>query len=131
MLEQQDRGRGRPGSLLKSLLKFLLPEVHYTRKRKTNRPRGQSARISCTANLRLYSHWLTKKLEVTYQIVKEQASYSNLSTRADKARNKKLTRNYPARGPKSRLSEGNSTHRTVAVNGLKIKPKTSFNEGPV
>jgi len=49
-------------------------------------------------NLHLYSLWLTKKLEVTYQIVKEQASYSNLSTGVNKVRNKKLTRNPSARG---------------------------------
>lgn len=63
--------------------------------------RGPFARISCTANLRLYSHWLTKKLEVTYQIVKEQASYSNLSTGVNKARNKKT---HPKSfGPRAKL----------------------------
>ncbi|MGE3244141.1 MAG: hypothetical protein AB7G28_17980 [Pirellulales bacterium] len=89
MLKQQVRGRGRPGSLQKSLLKFLLPEVTPPGNEKRIVREGQFARIPCTANLRLYSHWLTKKLEVTYQIVKEQASYSNLSAGAGKARKRK------------------------------------------
>ena len=42
--------------------------------------------------------WLTKKLEVTYQIVKEQAQYSSLVPGEDKPRNKNLTRQR-AHGP--------------------------------